>query len=262
MAWEEHKGLEVQAFATKRAWGCWLRQHHRRTQGIWIKLAKKDSGIASISYVEARELAIAFGWIDGLVNGLDEGSYLLRFTPRRPRSKWSQINRGIAEQLIHTLAANPELKIRILRSLVPRTFVDCNRMTNADGNGGMTSQIPAYVTDSADIDTLNAYHQSYTTQAEHAFDEHGSRSQRHSAERKAHQQAAGRDELEKVGANEPAAAEDRHTDGVVELGFRETHVQVDHREVNNKSPAHDLGAHVKRLGNHTPDVAAIAQQAA
>jgi uncharacterized protein YdeI (YjbR/CyaY-like superfamily) len=67
---------------------------------LWVKLAKKNAGIESISYEEARDHAIAFGWIDGLKNALDDQFYTIRFTPRRKRSKWSKINRQVVEQLI------------------------------------------------------------------------------------------------------------------------------------------------------------------
>ncbi len=96
----EHKGLPLHAFETKAAWIAWLREHHTDEDGVWIKFAKKGSGIASITYAQAREGAIMYGWIDGLKNGFDETWYLLRFTPRRARSKWSLINREIAEDLI------------------------------------------------------------------------------------------------------------------------------------------------------------------
>ncbi|MCA9556439.1 MAG: bacteriocin-protection protein, partial [Myxococcales bacterium] len=96
----EHKGLEVMLFPTQAAFRKWLRREGRRSQGIWIKFAKKGSGHASVTYEEAREEALANGWIDGLLNSLDDAWFLRRFTPRRPRSKWSRINREIAEGLI------------------------------------------------------------------------------------------------------------------------------------------------------------------
>lgn len=87
-------------FRTMAAWIAWIREHHGDTDGMWIKFAKKDSGIDSITYEQAREGAIMYGWIDGLKNSLDSKWYLIRFTPRRARSKWSKINREIAEELI------------------------------------------------------------------------------------------------------------------------------------------------------------------
>ena len=104
---EEHKGLVVLPFASQAKFRTWLRKNHARQDGFWLKFAKKNTGIKTVSYEEAREEAIAWGWIDGLINGYDETYYLLRFTPRRPRSKWSQINRSIAEALIARGAMQP-----------------------------------------------------------------------------------------------------------------------------------------------------------
>jgi uncharacterized protein YdeI (YjbR/CyaY-like superfamily) len=99
---EAHKGLPLLGFAAVLLWRSWLRRNHDKCDGLWVKLAKKDSGVRSISYEEARDSAIAYGWIDGLRNALDERYYAIRFTPRRKRSKWSQINREVAERLIES----------------------------------------------------------------------------------------------------------------------------------------------------------------
>ena len=85
--------------ASARAWERWLEANHD-ADGVWIKMAKKGSGIASVTHAEALEAALCFGWIDGQRKGLDETFFLQKFTPRRPRSKWSRINRRKAEQLI------------------------------------------------------------------------------------------------------------------------------------------------------------------
>ena len=97
---ERHKGLEVIYCADKRAFNKWLNQNHGQEESIWLKLAKKGSQQKSPSYEEARETAIAWGWIDGLVNALNDSFYLIKFSLRRKKSKWSKINRGIAEGLI------------------------------------------------------------------------------------------------------------------------------------------------------------------
>lgn len=96
----EHKGLEVRAFSTTKDWLAWLKANHTRTEGLWVKFAKKGSAHRTITYEEAREGAIAYGWIDGLTNRWDDDFFLIRITPRRKRSKWSKINRAIAEELI------------------------------------------------------------------------------------------------------------------------------------------------------------------
>ena len=78
----------------------WIDEHGEDSDGIWLKFAKKDSGIESVVYAEAVEIALSYGWIDGQAKRHDDHHYLQRFTPRRPRSKWSRINREKAERLI------------------------------------------------------------------------------------------------------------------------------------------------------------------
>jgi uncharacterized protein YdeI (YjbR/CyaY-like superfamily) len=92
--------LPMLPFRSRAAFVTWMGKNHQAAAGLWVKFAKKASGIASITYEEAREVAITYGWIDGLKHGVDDTWYALRFTPRRRASRWSKINRGIAEQLI------------------------------------------------------------------------------------------------------------------------------------------------------------------
>jgi uncharacterized protein YdeI (YjbR/CyaY-like superfamily) len=92
--------LPLIEFADARAWEAWLDEHHATAPGVWVKLAKKGSPRATVTQAEALELALCFGWIDGQVNRVDEHFYRQRFTPRRARSKWSQINRAAATALI------------------------------------------------------------------------------------------------------------------------------------------------------------------
>ena len=93
------KDLSIQLFRTVAAWERWLATHHGAA-GVWVQIAKKDSGETSISQNDAIEGALCHGWIDGQKRALDERFYLLRFTPRRPRSVWSKINIAKVEQLI------------------------------------------------------------------------------------------------------------------------------------------------------------------
>ena len=81
-------------------WEAFLEGHHDTSEGLWLKIAKKGSGIESITYDQAVEVALCYGWIDGQARKLDEDYYLQRFTPRRPRSKWSKVNRKKAMELI------------------------------------------------------------------------------------------------------------------------------------------------------------------
>jgi uncharacterized protein YdeI (YjbR/CyaY-like superfamily) len=93
-------GLPQIPFASAAAWEDWLESNHAESRGVWIKMAKKSSGIETVRHPEAVESALCFGWIDGHRVGLDDRYFLQRFTPRRARSNWSKINRDRAEQLI------------------------------------------------------------------------------------------------------------------------------------------------------------------
>jgi len=97
---ETHKGLPVLAFPDRAAFEAWLAGQPRDHPGLWLKLAKKGSGVASVTQSEMVDACLAHGWIDGLLNPLDAGAYLVRCMPRKPRSKWSEINVGRAEALI------------------------------------------------------------------------------------------------------------------------------------------------------------------
>jgi uncharacterized protein YdeI (YjbR/CyaY-like superfamily) len=92
--------LPIIEASDQTAWRAWLEANHSSQDGVWLKFAKKGSPTATVSYAEALEEALCFGWIDGQARRHDEHFYLQRFTPRRARSKWSQINREKAERLI------------------------------------------------------------------------------------------------------------------------------------------------------------------
>ena len=93
-------GLATIAFPSAAEWEAWLEANHATAPGVWIKMAKKDSGVDSVRYPEVLESALCFGWIDGRREALDERFFLQRYTPRRARSRWSRINREKAERLI------------------------------------------------------------------------------------------------------------------------------------------------------------------
>jgi uncharacterized protein YdeI (YjbR/CyaY-like superfamily) len=99
--------LPILPFASPAELEAWLEDNHASSDGIWLKIAKKGSGIESVNYAEALELALCFGWIDSQKRGLDERHFQQRFTPRRPRGKWSRINREKAERLIASGAMRP-----------------------------------------------------------------------------------------------------------------------------------------------------------
>jgi uncharacterized protein YdeI (YjbR/CyaY-like superfamily) len=88
------------AFASPAEWEAWLAKHHDTAKSLWLQIAKKDAGVASISYAEALDVALCFGWIDGQKAALDDRFWLQRFTPRTSKSPWSKINCAKAEALI------------------------------------------------------------------------------------------------------------------------------------------------------------------
>ncbi|MEO8590858.1 MAG: YdeI/OmpD-associated family protein [Flavobacteriales bacterium] len=90
----------VVLFETATEWNTWLRKNHAKAKGIWLRLGKKNSGLRSVSYFDAVEVALCHGWIDAKKMRYDEQSSIQRFTKRGPRSGWSKINREKALALI------------------------------------------------------------------------------------------------------------------------------------------------------------------
>jgi len=90
----------VRAFRSQRDFENWLERNHHRTEGVWIRFAKKNSGLKSVTHPEALDSALCFGWIDALRLPDTDKTYLHRFLPRRPKSLWSRINRERALALI------------------------------------------------------------------------------------------------------------------------------------------------------------------
>ena len=97
---ETRAGLPILAFADAEAFEGWLERAPADSPGLWLRLAKGGSGWAGLSKAEAIDAALCHGWIDGQLNPYDEDWWLIRFTPRKRQSKWSQKNRERAEQLI------------------------------------------------------------------------------------------------------------------------------------------------------------------
>jgi uncharacterized protein YdeI (YjbR/CyaY-like superfamily) len=96
----KRQDLPVISFADREDWERWLEEHHTSSDGLWLKIAKQGSDIASISYAEALEAALCYGWIDSQKAKFDAEHWLQRFTPRRSGGKWSKANRDKAEELI------------------------------------------------------------------------------------------------------------------------------------------------------------------
>jgi uncharacterized protein YdeI (YjbR/CyaY-like superfamily) len=87
-------------FTDQAAWHVWLAANHTTAPGVWIKYAKKGSGVVSVNYTEAVDEALCYGWIDGQAKSIDDTYYMQKYTPRRPKSIWSKINIGKTERLI------------------------------------------------------------------------------------------------------------------------------------------------------------------
>ena len=89
-------------FPRQEAWAAWLNRHHNSAAGVWLRFAKKGSGLVSLTYAEAIESALCYGWIDGQKKPESESAWLQRFTPRGKKSIWSKINRAKALALVES----------------------------------------------------------------------------------------------------------------------------------------------------------------
>lgn len=94
--------LPLLAFDDQAAFRAWLKDNHTESPGVWLRLAKSASGLKSVTYAEALDVALCYGWIDGQKRAGDDKTWLQKFTPRRPKSIWSKINREKAEKLIES----------------------------------------------------------------------------------------------------------------------------------------------------------------
>jgi len=106
----------VLAFASRAEWEAWLARQHATSSGLWLQIAKKGSGAASVSYAEALDIALCYGWIDGQKGKLDERYWLQRFTPRKAKSPWSKINCAKAAELIERGEMRPAGLVEIERA--------------------------------------------------------------------------------------------------------------------------------------------------
>jgi uncharacterized protein YdeI (YjbR/CyaY-like superfamily) len=89
----------IRSFRDAAAFEAWLSKNHQREPELWLKIHKKDSGLPSVNAAQALEVVLCWGWIDGLRKGFDERSFLQRYTPRKAKSVWSQINRDSVARL-------------------------------------------------------------------------------------------------------------------------------------------------------------------
>jgi uncharacterized protein YdeI (YjbR/CyaY-like superfamily) len=109
----DKRDLPVLFFESSEKWAAWLDTNHDGSAGVWLKIAKRSAAEESVSYADALDVALCYGWIDGQKGKLDDDYWLQRFTPRRPRSKWSKINSTKATALI----ASGQMKASGLREI-------------------------------------------------------------------------------------------------------------------------------------------------
>jgi uncharacterized protein YdeI (YjbR/CyaY-like superfamily) len=95
----EKRGLPILSFDSDAEFADWLADNYE-TRGLWIRVAKKDTGIPSVDRAQALRIALRYGWIDGTAQRVDDEYYVQKFTPRTPRSRWSKINRASVERMI------------------------------------------------------------------------------------------------------------------------------------------------------------------
>ncbi len=128
--------IDPALFATASAWETWLRQHHAEADGVWLRIAKAGAPTPTVTYLEAIEVALCHGWIDGQKKALDGHHWLQRFTPRRARSIWSKINRSKALALIEAGRMQPAGQREVDRARADGRWDDAY-------DGARTSTVPA-----------------------------------------------------------------------------------------------------------------------
>jgi uncharacterized protein YdeI (YjbR/CyaY-like superfamily) len=106
----------IVTFSDHEKWRAWLARHHATSTGVWLRLAKKASGAKSLSYAEAIDVALCYGWIDGQARRADDGYWLQKFTPRTKRSMWSKRNREKATALMAAGAMAPAGRAEVERA--------------------------------------------------------------------------------------------------------------------------------------------------
>ena len=127
--------IEPIRFATQRAFETWMRKHHASSDGEWLQLAKAGADRPTVTYAEAIEVALCWGWIDGQKKSLDDQHWLQRFTPRRARSLWSKINRAKADALVESGRMQPPGQAEIDRAKADGRW-------DAAYDGARTSTVP------------------------------------------------------------------------------------------------------------------------
>jgi uncharacterized protein YdeI (YjbR/CyaY-like superfamily) len=149
------------SFDSQESWEAWLEGQSAGAKGVWLKIARKEAGIPSVSYAEALESALCYGWIDGQKAALDEQYWLQKFTPRGPRSGWSKINREKAEALISAGRMRPAGLRQVERARDDgrweRAYDSQSRMAVPDDFQVELDRSPAASDFFASLDSVNRY---------------------------------------------------------------------------------------------------------
>ena len=104
---------KIKSFRTEAAFEAWMKANRARETEIWLKIHKKGSGLPTVTSAQALDVALCWGWIDGIRKAFDERSFLQRYTPRRPRSVWSQINRDHVKRLTEAGRMTPHGQLQV-----------------------------------------------------------------------------------------------------------------------------------------------------
>jgi uncharacterized protein YdeI (YjbR/CyaY-like superfamily) len=153
---------ESVVFPSAEAFESWLAEHHAQSPGVWLRLRKKGSAApGTVTYAEALESALCFGWIDGQKRSFDEDHWLQRFTPRSPRSRWSRINRDKAQELIEQGRMRPAGLAEIERARADGrwegAYASARNSTVPDDLAAALAADPAAAAFFADLDGANRY---------------------------------------------------------------------------------------------------------
>jgi uncharacterized protein YdeI (YjbR/CyaY-like superfamily) len=148
--------LPIQLFEHQDAWAAWLEQNHATSPGVWLRHAKKESGLASVSYSEALDVALCYGWIDGQKKSYDATSWIQKWTPRGKKSIWSKINREKALKLIERNQMRPPGLAEVERAkLDGRWEAAYESSSNATVPDDLQAALDANAEASAFFSTLN-----------------------------------------------------------------------------------------------------------
>jgi uncharacterized protein YdeI (YjbR/CyaY-like superfamily) len=154
--------LPVLFCAQPHHWSTWLAEHHASARGVWLKLAKKASGVASITYAEALTEALIWGWIDGQKQSHDETAWLQKFTPRGPRSIWSKVNREKALALLAAGQLQPAGRAEVERAQKDgrweKAYDSQSRATVPEDLAAAFAQNPRAAAFFATLTSANRYH--------------------------------------------------------------------------------------------------------